>query len=64
VRQWPVFGDVLSGADRVLLPGPGSSEVILEIAAYVSVKMVTVPSAWSLDAASRKALSIAAYSAS
>ena len=43
-------------------PGPGSSEVILQMAAWASVKMVTVPSAWFLDAATRRALAIAAHS--
>ena len=32
-------------------PGPGSSEAILLMAAWQSVKMVTKPRAWFLDAA-------------
>ena len=34
------------------------SRVILQMAAWASVKMVTVPSAWLLDAATRRALAI------
>jgi len=45
-------------------PSLGSSEVILQMAAWASVKMVTVSSAWFLDAATRRALAIAAHSAS
>ena len=45
-------------------PGPGSSDVILQMAACASVKMVTIPSTRSLVAAIRRALAIAAHSAS
>jgi len=45
-------------------PGPGSSEVILQMAACASVKMVTDPIMWLLVAATCRALARAAHSAS
>jgi len=45
-------------------PGPGPSEVILQMAACAFVKTVTDPIAWFLVAATCSALARAAHSAS
>jgi len=45
-------------------PGPGSPEVILQMAACASVKVVTAPIVWLLVAATCRALARAAHSAS
>jgi len=45
-------------------PSPGSSEAILPIAAWRSVRMVTSPSLWFLAAATYRVLARAAHSAS
>ena len=45
-------------------PGPGSSEVIPQMAACASMKMVTAPIVWLLVAATCRALARAAHSAS
>ena len=49
-------GDVPSGLEGVVCPGPVSSEAILPMAALQSVRMVTSPSVWFLAAATCRAL--------
>jgi len=60
----PKGGEVPLASRTYFCPGPGSSEAILPMTIWQSVRMVTSPSVWFLVAATCRALARAAHSAS